>query len=57
MSGGDTPLQQEFLLVAGTSATTRPMTDGKPGIRAELREGRWQLSGAADADLINGYLG
>ena len=28
-----------------------------PGLRAELRDGRWRLSGAADGELINGYLG
>ncbi len=33
------------------------MTEGEPGLRAELRDGRWQLAGAADGDLINGYLG
>ena len=33
------------------------MTEGEPGFRAELRDGRWLLSGAADGDLINGYLG
>ena len=32
------------------------MTEGEPGLRAELRQGRWQLAGAADGDLINGYL-
>jgi len=32
------------------------MTEGKPGLRAELHGGRWQLTGAADGDLINGYL-
>jgi site-specific recombinase XerD len=33
------------------------MTEGKPGLRAELHDGRWRLAGAADAELINGYLG
>src|ERR1700756_2223824 len=32
------------------------MTEGEPGLRAELHGGRWQLAGAADGDLINGYL-
>jgi len=32
------------------------MTEGKPGLRAELHGDRWQLAGAADGDLINGYL-
>src|SRR6516164_7553177 len=32
------------------------MAEGKPGLRAELRGGRWHLAGAADGDLINGYL-
>ncbi len=32
------------------------MTEGRPGLRAELRDGRWQLAGAADGDLINDYL-
>ena len=33
------------------------MTGEEPGLRAELRDGRWRLAGAADGDLINGYLG
>jgi len=33
------------------------MIEAKPGLRAELHDGRWRLSGAADGDLINGYLG
>lgn len=33
------------------------MTEQQPGLRAELREGRWRLAGAADGELINGYLG
>ena len=33
------------------------MTEQEPGLRAELREGRWCLAGAADGELINGYLG
>ena len=33
------------------------MTEGEPGLRAELHDGRWRLSGAAGGDLINGYLG
>src|SRR6266496_4252265 len=32
------------------------MAEGKPMLRAELRGGRWQLTGVADCDLINGYL-
>src|ERR1700759_3232278 len=32
------------------------MTEEEPGLRAELREGRWRLAGAADGELINGYL-
>jgi site-specific recombinase XerD len=32
------------------------MTEGRPGLRAELCEGRWRLAGAADGDLINDYL-
>src|SRR5260370_24281049 len=32
------------------------MAGGRPGLRAELHDGRWQLTGAADGDLINGYL-
>src|ERR1700746_1338406 len=31
------------------------MTEGEPGLRAELHGGRWQLAGAADVDLINSY--
>ena len=33
------------------------MTEQEPGLRAELRDGRWRLAGAADGELINGYLG
>ena len=33
------------------------MTEQEPGLRAELRDGRWRLAGTADGDLINGYLG
>src|SRR6266566_2490552 len=33
------------------------MTEGEPGLRAELHDGRWRLAGVADGDLINGYLG
>jgi integrase/recombinase XerC len=33
------------------------MAEGKPGLRAELQGDRWQLAGAADGELINGYLG
>jgi site-specific recombinase XerD len=32
------------------------MTEGRPGLRAELHGGRWLLAGAADGDLINDYL-
>lgn len=32
------------------------MTEGIPGLRAELHGGRWRLAGAADGDLINAYL-
>jgi site-specific recombinase XerD len=33
------------------------MTEQEPGLRAELRNGRWRLTGTADGELINGYLG
>src|SRR6266480_4526450 len=33
------------------------MTEQEPGLRAELRDGRWRLAGTADGELINGYLG
>ena len=33
------------------------MTGQEPGLRAELRDGRWRLAGTADGELINGYLG
>ena len=33
------------------------MTEGEPGLRAELRDGRWHLAGAAGGELINSYLG
>jgi site-specific recombinase XerD len=32
------------------------MAEGVPGLRAELHGGRWQLTGMADGDLVNGYL-
>jgi hypothetical protein len=32
------------------------MIGGRPGLRTELRDGRWQLADAADGDLINHYL-
>ena len=33
------------------------MTGEEPGLRAELRDGRWRLAGTADGELVNGYLG